>query len=108
MSTFGGTENVASLVVDDAPRGDVNLVGITRIDSDVVEDIIVTRAKMDVTHPAGATVHGKKQLAGAGTKENAVRIMRIVSKTTDVTAVRAKGLPLVSGKYRSNEKERER
>src|SRR3954468_17757794 len=108
LSAISGTENLASFVVNHAPCGNVDPVRIGWIDSDIVEDVIVTRAEMDVTHPTGATVHRKKKLAGAGAKEYAVRIMRIVGKTADITAVRPMRLPLISGKHRGYEKERER
>src|SRR5438046_2216114 len=60
LTAVGRAEYIAGVVVDYAPGGDIDLVRIGGIDSDVVEDVIISRAKMHVAHPAGATINRKK------------------------------------------------
>src|SRR3954468_10765563 len=55
LTAIGGTENIAGLVIDHAPGRNVDLVGVGGIDSDVVENVVVT-AEMDEADPAGSAV----------------------------------------------------
>ncbi len=74
-----------------APSGHIHYRGVGRVDSHVVDDVIISAAKMGETCPACATISRQEQSARAGAQENPIGVMRIISKAANIAAVRSNG-----------------
>jgi hypothetical protein len=92
-----GAENVASLLALKAPRRNIDSLAVLRIEANVVQDVIVASAQMGKAIPTVAAVLRNEEYAGAGAKENVVRIAGIRGQTADVTTFRPQRRPLRGG-----------
>src|SRR5436853_7690196 len=85
-------ENIADLLARYAPCGNVDVFGILRIDGDVVEHVIIA-TQTGKPRPIVSRIVRDKKLSGAGTQQEMVRIVRIISQAARVATVRPKCLP---------------
>src|SRR5208282_2947009 len=95
LAAVVSAENVAGTLILNAPGGNENGLGVVGIDRDVIEHVIVATSQFGKPRPAMPTVLGDENHARAGTQENTVRLMRIISQTANVASIRTQNGPLM-------------
>ena len=96
LTTVRRTENIAELLALRAPGRGIHDIGPFGIRRDVVQDVLVARAKMRKASPVLPTVVRYKNHARARPQENPIRVMRIVGQAADIASVRTQHRPLAS------------
>ena len=77
-----------------APGRNEDVLGILRIDCDMIENIIVAAAQVSKPAPVAAAIGGRKNCSRAGSQKDVIRIVRIVAKAADVSTIRPQNRPL--------------
>ena len=98
-----GAKDVARVLIQHAPRRNKNSLLVVRIERDVVEHVIVASSQLGVTRPAVSVVLRDEKHPGTGSEKNSVRVMRIISKTADIAAIRPQNAPLRIARNRATE-----
>src|SRR5205823_3218965 len=88
------TENVACLLVVQAPRRYKNVLRILLVKNNVVENVIVARSQMREARPVAAAIVGSENGPGVGAEEDVVGVLRIISQAAYVAAIRPQNRPL--------------
>ena len=70
------TKHVAGLLVHYAPRRNVNVFGILRINDDVIENIVIA-AQVGQARPIVSSVRGQEERSRAGAEVDTVGILRV-------------------------------
>src|ERR1700682_2177894 len=94
LTSVASAENIACILVLHAPRRYKNCLGVLRIESNVIEHIVIGRTEVSKTGPVVTAIFGLKNHACAGTQKHTVSIVGIVSQAPDIAPVRTQNSPL--------------
>src|ERR1700730_18248506 len=101
LTSVASAENIACILVLHAPRRYKNCLGILRIESNVIEHIVIGRTEVSKTGPVVTAIFGLENHARAGAQKHPVRIMWIVGQAPDIAPVRAQNSPLTGPRNRA-------
>src|SRR6202035_5767618 len=85
--------HISRLLIDYAPRGNVNVFRVLRINSDVIKNVVVV-TQMGQTRPVVSPVGRQEKRSGAGSKTDTVGTLWVEAKAPNVASVRTQRGPL--------------
>ncbi len=94
--------HISRLLIDYAPRGNVNVFRILRINGDVIKNVVVV-PQMGQTRPVVSAVRRQEKRSGTGTKIDTVGILRVETQTPHVATIRTQRGPLTGPEGRDGQ-----
>src|SRR6516164_1017614 len=77
-----------------APGAHIDVLGVLRVDHDMVDDIVVPNPQVSEMCPTASAVGRLENSPRARAQEDVVRIMHVIGETAGVTAVWSQSYPM--------------